>query len=208
MANEAEVLPAAVSTTADPPKKKTKATKIAKSKPTAAASAGTKQKTAAKLPPAPRTHPKVSVMVMAAIRSLQEKHGSSLQAIKKYVSTNYDCDMSKLALFIRRALKKGVEDGTLVHTKGTGASGSFKLKAEPKPRSSNKKPKLEKKPRQKKAAAVEKKQPASGKTGKKKASAAAVTPKQKSTKPSKTAAQKSKAPKPKKATDGKVSPKK
>ena len=40
-----------------------------------------------------------------------------------------DVDVAKLAPFIRKALKGLTEKGKLVQTKGTGASGSFKLAA-------------------------------------------------------------------------------
>lgn len=75
------------------------------------------------------THPKTSDMVNAAIKSLKERGGSSLQAIKKYIGANYKVDAEKLAPFIRKYLKAAVTSGSLVQTKGKGASGSFKLPA-------------------------------------------------------------------------------
>ncbi|WP_457844077.1 histone H1/H5 family protein, partial [Staphylococcus aureus] len=50
-----------------------------------------------------------------------------LQAIKKYVSANYKVDAEKMSPFIKKYLKSAVVSGTLVQTKGKGASGSFKL---------------------------------------------------------------------------------
>lgn len=82
------------------------------------------KKTAAK--PA---HPPTSDMVNNAIKGLKERSGSSLQAIKKYIASNYKVDSEKLAPFIRKYLKSAVQTGSLIQTKGKGASGSFKLAA-------------------------------------------------------------------------------
>jgi hypothetical protein len=68
-------------------------------------------------------------MVGNAIKSLKERGGSSLQAIKKYIATNYKVDSEKLSPFIKKYLKAAVASGELVQTKGKGASGSFKLAA-------------------------------------------------------------------------------
>lgn len=73
------------------------------------------------------SHPRTSDMVNAAIRSLNERSGSSLQAIKKYITGTYSIDAEKLAPFIKKSIKAGVASGDLVQTRGTGASGSFKL---------------------------------------------------------------------------------
>ncbi|XP_037301953.1 uncharacterized protein LOC119192222 [Manduca sexta] len=51
------------------------------------------------------------------------------RAIKKYIAVQYKVDAEKLAPFIRRYLKSAVESGTLIQTKGKGASGSFKLES-------------------------------------------------------------------------------
>jgi len=68
-------------------------------------------------------------MVANAIKSLKERGGSSLQAIKKYIAANYKVDSEKLSPFIKKYLKTAVASGELVQTKGKGASGSFKLAA-------------------------------------------------------------------------------
>merc|ERR1712154_97215 len=82
----------------------------------------------AKKPAAAKSgNPTSSVMVKAAIEGLKERKGSSLVAIKKYIATNYKIDPSKHSHFIKKALTSGVEKKTIVQTKGTGASGSFKL---------------------------------------------------------------------------------
>ncbi|KAA5587853.1 histone H1/H5 family protein, partial [Pseudomonas aeruginosa] len=75
------------------------------------------------------SHPKTSEMVNSAIAELKERSGSSLQAIKKYIAAQYKVDAEKLAPFIRKYLKNAVESGTLIQTKGKGASGSFKLES-------------------------------------------------------------------------------
>ncbi|KAF4523132.1 hypothetical protein B566_EDAN003147 [Ephemera danica] len=103
-------------------------------------------------PKKPRTtpsHPPTAEMVKNAIKNLKERGGSSLQAIKKYITATYKVDAEKMAPFIKKFLKSAVASGALVQTKGKGASGSFKLSAAaPK----DKKPKAAKKP----AAAVKK----------------------------------------------------
>lgn len=73
------------------------------------------------------SHPRTSEMVNNAIKSLKERGGSSLQAIKKYVSANYKVDAEKLSPFIKKYLKSAVASGALLQPKGKGASGSFKL---------------------------------------------------------------------------------
>ncbi|XP_030838381.1 histone H1, early embryonic-like [Strongylocentrotus purpuratus] len=75
----------------------------------------------------PAAHPPAAEMVATAITELKDRNGSSLQAIKKYIATNFDVQMDRQLLFIKRALKSGVEKGKLVQTKGKGTSGSFKL---------------------------------------------------------------------------------
>ena len=127
----------------------------------AAAAAPAPKKAAAK-PKKPATHPPVAEMVKDAVAKLKERNGSSLAAIKKYVAANNKVDIEKLAPFIRRFLKKAVADGKLIQTKGTGASGSFKL-AKTK----------EEKPKKKPAA----KKPAAKKPAKKPAAKKAKTPK-------------------------------
>lgn len=73
------------------------------------------------------SHPPTSEMVISAIKSLKERGGSSLQAIKKYIGANYKVDAEKMSPFIKKYLKSAVVSGTLVQPKGKGASGSFKL---------------------------------------------------------------------------------
>ena len=145
---------------------------------------------------APAAHPPVAQMVNSAIRNLKDRKGSSLAAIKKYISANYKADASKLAPFIRRYLKKAVETGKLSQVKGTGASGSFRLNKAEKVEKKVKKPaaKKAKKVKTPKKAAKPKKAKTPKKAAKPKK---AKTPKK---------AVKKAAPKPKKAKTPKKKP--
>lgn len=109
-----------------------------------------KAKKAAK-PKKPASHPKYSDMIKAALTALKEKGGSSRQAILKYIIANNKVDAEAASRHLRMALKAGVKNGTLKQSKGTGASGSFKLGE-----SAVKKPKAKKAAKPKKAAAVKK----------------------------------------------------
>jgi histone H1/5 len=164
----------------------------------------------------PRTvpsHPKTSDMVNSAITNLKERGGSSLQAIKKYIASNYKVDVEKLAPFIKKYLKSAVTSGALVQTKGKGASGSFKLSATSskteKKAAPKKKTAGEKKP--KKAAAKPAKKATEKKTKPKspKKKAAAAKPKkaagEKKAKPAK--AKKAKTPKKEKKAKSPKKPK-
>lgn len=157
------------------------------------------------------SHPSTSVMVISAIKELKEKKGSSLPAIKKYLAANYKVDPAKLAPFIRKFLKAAVANKTIVQTKGSGASGHFKLAAAevkpkkkaaaPKKKPAAKKAKAPSTPKRKKPAA-KKLKPAAGEPAAKKPKKAAA-PKPKAAKPKKTpkkpAAAKAKKATPKKA---------
>ena len=124
-----------------------------------AAQSPKKKATKAKKPAKPAAHPKYSEMVVAAITALKERTGSSRQAIAKYIKANYKvgegCDVH-----IKLALKRG--DGKLwKHTKGQGASGSFKVIKQEAPKKKPAKKPAAKKPAAKKPAA---KKPAAKKT--------------------------------------------
>ena len=160
-------------------------------------------------PKKPADHPKYIEMIVAAVNVLKDRNGSSRQAILKYIKANYKVG-DNADVHVKMALKRGVVSGTLNQTKGTGASGSFKLvkKAEPKKKKpAAKKPAAKKSPAKKPAAkkakksatpkkkAAAKKKPSSAKKAKKPAKKAAAkkpaakkTPKKKTAK--KTAAKK------------------
>ena len=98
----------------------------------------------------PAAHPPVATMVDEAVSSLKERTGSSLAAIKKHIAANHEVgDVARLAPFIKRYIKSAVTSGKLIQTKGTGASGSFKM-------AKIEKPKVVKKPAEKKPAAPKK----------------------------------------------------
>ncbi|CAL1282302.1 unnamed protein product [Larinioides sclopetarius] len=166
---------------------------------------------AAKSKANPPTHLKVSEMVVKSMTTLKERGGSSLQAIKKHISSEYKVDIDRLTPFIKKYLKSAVAAGTLVQTKGKGANGSFKLSASGQ---KTKEPKKTVKKVKKEGAASPKKAKAPGKSREEKKPAAKKSTggtkkvaKPKS--PKKAKATKPKAPKPKKPkTPKKAAPKK
>merc|ERR1712018_488595 len=103
------------------------------------------KKKAAK-PKKPANHPKYSDMIKAAITSLKERGGSSRQAILKYISANYKVG-DNAASHLKLALRAGVKNGSLAQSKGTGASGSFKLAAKKPAAKKAKKPAAKKSPK-------------------------------------------------------------
>ena len=73
-------------------------------------------------------HPTYAEMISSAISTLKDRTGSSRQAIAKFVCANYEVDADKAALHLRRALKKGVEDGVFKTARKSGkGAGSYKL---------------------------------------------------------------------------------
>ncbi|CAL8305014.1 unnamed protein product [Lota lota] len=77
-------------------------------------------------PRKPASHPKYSEMIKKAIESEKARGGSSRQSIQKYIKKNFSVgDNSDLQ--IKLALKRMEASGVVRHTKGMGASGSFKL---------------------------------------------------------------------------------
>ncbi|KAG9344901.1 hypothetical protein JZ751_010592 [Albula glossodonta] len=164
--------------------------------PAAAAPAKAPKKKAAK---AKKQGPSVGELVVKAVTASKERNGMSLAAVKKALKAGgYDVEKnnSRVKVAIRGLVKKG----TLVQTKGTGASGSFKI---------NKKQEVAKKKPAKKAAAKVKK-PAAKKpaTAKKPKKVAAKKPAAKKAKKPATPKKVTKSPKkaaksPKKATAAK-----
>merc|ERR1712216_608689 len=94
-------------------------------------------KTAAK--PAP-SHPPYVEMIKAAISSLKERTGSSVQAITKYVEANYKLpDNPKKVL--SNQLKKLAAEGKLVKVKASYKLGDALKKAQAAKKPAAKKPK-------------------------------------------------------------------
>ena len=156
-----------------------------KSKPAA------KPKKAAKAP----EHPSYIDMIKAAISALKERNGSSRQAIEKYIKSNYK--VVEVGPHLRMVLKKATAKGTLLHTKGVGASGSFKLakvEKKPKKKSAPKKKPLAVKPKKSAAKKSPKKAKKTKKATEKKPAAKKTDAKKLSSK--KAAAKKPEAKKP------------
>ncbi|XP_024061624.2 histone H3.v1-like [Terrapene carolina triunguis] len=140
--------------------------------------------------------PSVTELITKAVSASKERKGLSLAALKKVLAAG-GYDVEKNNSRIKLGLKSLVSKGILVQTKGTGASGSFKL---------NKKPGeiKEKAPKKKPAAKPKKpaaKKPASASKKPKKAAAVKKSPK-KAKKPAASAAKKA-AKSPKKAKPAK-----
>merc|ERR1712203_735857 len=115
----------------------------------------------------PAAHPPYANMIVAAIKALKDKKGSSRQAILKYVvANNKVADADEAAVRVKLALRKMVAAKKVVPAAAAGkkGAGSFKLPAkEP----AAKKPKAAKKPAAKKAAKPKAKKAAKPKAAKK-----------------------------------------
>jgi histone H1/5 len=80
--------------------------------------------------PKSRQHPKFIDMILEGIKKLNERTGSSRQALLKYVLATYaGMDAKHASVHIKLALVRGVKTGLLKRVKGVGASGSFRLAA-------------------------------------------------------------------------------
>uniref|UniRef100_A0A3B3DNW2 H15 domain-containing protein n=1 Tax=Oryzias melastigma TaxID=30732 RepID=A0A3B3DNW2_ORYME len=97
--------------------------------PAKAAAKSPKKKKAAARPK--KDGPSISKLIVAAVAESKERKGVSLAAIKKVLAAK-GVDVNKANKRINTAVTKLVTKGTLSQTKGTGASGSFKLAKEPK----------------------------------------------------------------------------
>ena len=155
-----------------------------------------KKKVAAK-PKKPAAHPKYSEMVGKAIAALKERGGSSRQAILKYIMANLNVgkDAKTVNVHLKLSLRAGVKNKSLKQSKGTGASGSFKIGEVVKPK---KKPAAKPKKAVKPKAAKPKKAKTPKKTAAKKPAAEKKAAKPKAKKP--VAAKKPAAKPAKKAT--------
>ncbi|CAC5402695.1 H1_5 [Mytilus coruscus] len=80
-------------------------------------------------PKKPSAHPKYSEMIGKAIAALKERGGSSRQAILKYIMANFNVgkDAKSVNAHLKLALRAGVKNNSLKQSKGTGASGSFRI---------------------------------------------------------------------------------
>lgn len=160
-------------------------------------------KKAAKAKKASR-YPAYNTMITEAITALAEKGGSSRQAISKYIVKQYKVspdDKGAIAQ-LKLGLKRGVRTGALKQSKGSGASGSFKLGSAKKEEKKKTKTKSAGKTKPKKAKAPKKvtKSPKKADKKVKKVKVAKTVKKPKTPKKAKTAA--------KKSTKSKAKPKK
>ncbi|KAM7374712.1 hypothetical protein PAMP_007353 [Pampus punctatissimus] len=118
--------------------------------PAAPAAAAPAKATKKKVSKPKKAGPSVSELIVKAVAASKERSGVSLAALKKALTAGgYDVDKNKAR--VKTAIRSLVVKGTLVHTTGTGASGSFKInkKAETK----DKKPVKKAAPKAKKPAA-------------------------------------------------------
>ena len=75
-----------------------------------------------------KAHPTFTEMVIEAIARLRNPKGSTRPAIKKWIVKHYRLeDTRHNAIFVNKALKKGVERGTLVTARGH--AGTYKTAA-------------------------------------------------------------------------------
>ncbi|XP_062866189.1 histone H1-like [Trichomycterus rosablanca] len=181
-----------------------------------------KKKTAAK---PKKAGPSVGELIVKAVSASKERSGVSLAALKKALSAG-GYDVEKNNSRVKLAVKSLVTKNILVQTKGTGASGSFKLNkkqtevkkpaakkaAAPKVKKAAKKPKkvTAKKPAAKKSPKKVKKPAAAAKktTKSPKKAKKPATPKKAAKSPKKAKAAKPKTAKPKAAKAKKAAPKK
>ncbi|XP_060754411.1 histone H1-like [Neoarius graeffei] len=184
--------------------------------PAAAPAKAPKKKAASKTK---KSGPSVGELIIKAVSASQERSGVSLSALKKALqAAGYDVEKNNSRVKI--AVKNLVRKSVLVQTKGTGASGSFKLnktqtagkKAAPKARkAAAKKPTAAKKPKKvaaKKSPKKAKKPPAKKATKSPKKAKKTSTPKKAAKSAKKTKTAKPKAVKPKMAKAKKAAPKK
>uniref|UniRef100_A0A8C6K690 Histone H1 n=1 Tax=Nothobranchius furzeri TaxID=105023 RepID=A0A8C6K690_NOTFU len=70
--------------------------------------------------------PSVGELIVKTVAASKERSGVSAAALKKALAAGgYDVDKNKAR--VKTAIKSLVSKGTLVQTKGVGASGSFKM---------------------------------------------------------------------------------
>uniref|UniRef100_A0A8C6LP96 Histone H1 n=1 Tax=Nothobranchius furzeri TaxID=105023 RepID=A0A8C6LP96_NOTFU len=70
--------------------------------------------------------PSVGELIVKTVAASKERSGVSAAALKKALAAGgYDVDKNKAR--VKTAIKSLVAKGTLVQTKGVGASGSFKM---------------------------------------------------------------------------------
>ncbi|KAM4750906.1 LOW QUALITY PROTEIN: uncharacterized protein FYW61_005817 [Anableps anableps] len=176
--------PAVVESPTETPGSKEMA-EVAPAPPPVAAPAKAAKKKASK---PKKSGPTVGELIVKTVAASKERGGVVCGPLKKALAAGgYDVDKNKAR--VRTAIKSLLTKGTLVHTKGTGASGSFKMSSS----SSNNSKGRRKAPKPAKKAAPKAKKPAAAvankpkKVAAKKPAAANKSPK-KANKPKKPAA--------------------
>ncbi|KAL4008078.1 hypothetical protein ACER0C_001930 [Sarotherodon galilaeus] len=140
--------------------------------PAPAPAKAAKKKTTASKPK--KVGPSVGELIVKAVAASKERSGVSAAALKKALAAGgYDVDKNKAR--VKTAIKSLVAKGTLVQTKGTGASGSFKMNKKA-TESKAKKPAKKAAPKAKKPAAAKAKKPAAAAKKSPKKAAAAKKP--------------------------------
>uniref|UniRef100_H2L3A2 Histone H1 n=1 Tax=Oryzias latipes TaxID=8090 RepID=H2L3A2_ORYLA len=105
----------------DKPDSKTNMAEVAPA-PAAAPAKAAKKKTSKPK----KAGPSVSELIVKTVAASKERSGVSAAALKKALAAGgYDVDKNKAR--VNTAIKSLLTKGTLVHTKGTGAAGSFKM---------------------------------------------------------------------------------
>ena len=66
-------------------------------------------------------------MITSAVKALKKPHGSSRQAIAKYVQNNFDVPAKGVSRHVTKNLKQMVSNEQLVLASGIGAAGRFKV---------------------------------------------------------------------------------
>lgn len=146
---------------------------------------------------AKKTGPSVSDSILKVVAASKDRKGVSLAALKKGLATS-GYDVAKNGFRVRVAVRRLLANGGLTQTKGTGASGSFKIGQ--KAAKKKKAVKKTKKPRVKKAKSTRAKKPAAAKKSPKKTKRKTRSPKKakrpgsKKTKSPRKATRRTKAP--------------
>ncbi|XP_072537051.1 histone H1 [Salminus brasiliensis] len=113
---------------------------------------------------AKKTGPSVSDLIVKVVSASKDRKGISLAALKKGLSAA-GYDVAKNSFRVRLAVRRLLANGGLTQTKGTGASGSFKIGEKAAKKKALKKAK---KPLAKKAKRTRAKKPAAAKKSPKK----------------------------------------
>src|SRR5689334_17164433 len=92
-------------------------------------SSGTNANKNSKKSKATSSHPKYSDMIKHALTQLNERLGASKAAILKYILANFNVNQTTANRHVKSALRAGAKNKSLKQTKGSGASGTFKLNA-------------------------------------------------------------------------------